>query len=135
MILAAQRARGQIAMGVAIGLSVAAIATVSGWAVKVALCAILLAIPALWWMLREPGRWLILFFVSALLLPPFPVDLGDAGPHVARLCLPVLISIFSFRRQADTDLSSSGSTREYSGARRGFSTRRVRWVICVRSFW
>ncbi len=85
MNVAVQRPRGQVAIGVAAGLSAALIATVSGVAMKAAICVLLAAIPALWWMLRQPGRWLIPFFVSALLLPPFPVDIGDAGPHVALL--------------------------------------------------
>jgi hypothetical protein len=46
---------------------------------------VLIAIPLLWWMLREPSRWLMLFFLSALLLPPLPLNIGDAGPHVAIL--------------------------------------------------
>ena len=74
---------GQIAAGALVGLCAALIAATPGVAVKVGVCVSILAIPVLWWMLREPGRWLVLFFISALLLPPLPVNLGDAGPHVA----------------------------------------------------
>ena len=85
MSFAAQRTRGQIAAGVLVGSCAALIAVRPGMAVKASLCAAMIAIPVLWWMLREPGRWLKLFFVSALLLPPLPVNIGDAGPHVAIL--------------------------------------------------
>jgi O-antigen ligase len=68
-----------------VGGYAALVALAPSLTMKAALCCLLLAIPAFWWMLREPGRWLILFFLSALLLPPFPVDIGDAGPHIALL--------------------------------------------------
>jgi O-antigen ligase len=77
--------RTQIAAGAVLGSFAALIALTPGVWGKAAACAVLIAIPALWWMLRAPGRWLMLFFVSALLLPPFPFALGDAGPHVALL--------------------------------------------------
>ncbi len=85
MNAAAERTRGQIAAGVGIGSYAALIAIAPSFAAKAALSAVAIAIPSLWWMLREPGRWLALFFVSALLLPPLPFELGDAGPHVALL--------------------------------------------------
>ena len=85
MSFAAERTRGQIAAGALVGSCAALIAVRPGFAAKAALCAVMIAIPALWWMVREPGRWLALFFVSALLLPPLPLNIGDAGPHVALL--------------------------------------------------
>jgi O-antigen ligase len=85
MNIAAERTRGQVVIGAAVGGCGALVALAPSLAMKAALCCLLLAIPTFWWMLREPGRWLILFFVSALLLPPFPVDIGDAGPHIALL--------------------------------------------------
>src|ERR1700733_1962737 len=85
MSFAAERTRGQIAAGAMVGACAAMIAVRPGFAMKAALCAGMIAIPVLWWMLREPARWLALFFVSALLLPPLPVNIGDAGPHVALL--------------------------------------------------
>jgi O-antigen ligase len=71
--------------GAGLGLMAAAIAVMPGVAFKAAACAALTAIPVCWWMLRESSRWLALFFLSALLLPPLPVDVGDAGPHIALL--------------------------------------------------
>lgn len=38
-----------------------------------------------WWTLTRPQRWLIVFFAAAILLPPFPINLGDSGPHPALL--------------------------------------------------
>ncbi|MGA3186033.1 MAG: O-antigen ligase family protein [Bryobacteraceae bacterium] len=85
MSFAAARGRGEIAAGAALGMCAALIAISPGIAIKAAACAAPMAILGLWWMLREPARWLALFFVSALLLPPLPIDLGNAGPHVALL--------------------------------------------------
>jgi O-antigen ligase len=85
MNFAAERTRGQIAAGAVLGSCAALIALTPSLAIKASVGAVLIAIPALWWMLREPGRWLAWFFVSALLLPPLPVNIGDAGPHVALL--------------------------------------------------
>ena len=85
MSFAAQRKRGEIAAGAFVGLCATLVAIRPGDAAKAAVCAAMIAIPVLWWMLREPARWLALFFVSALLLPPLPVNIGDAGPHVAIL--------------------------------------------------
>jgi hypothetical protein len=33
------------------------------------------------WTLARPGRWVLLFLTSVLLLPPLPIALGDSGPH------------------------------------------------------
>jgi O-antigen ligase len=85
MNFAEARIRGQIAAGAVVGSCAALIAVRPGFAIKAALCAVMIAIPLLWWMLRVPSRWLSLFFVAALLLPPLPVNIGDAGPHVAIL--------------------------------------------------
>jgi O-antigen ligase len=85
MSFGAERTRGQIVSGVVAGSCAAMIAVRPGFAAKAAVCALAIAIPVLWWVLREPGRWLMLFFVSALLLPPLPVNIGDAGPHISLL--------------------------------------------------
>ena len=88
MSFLAERPRSQITQimaGAAVGSCAALIAVMPGLGAKAAACAVLISIPAFWWMLREPSRWLALFFVAALLLPPLPVAIGDAGPHVAIL--------------------------------------------------
>jgi O-antigen ligase len=83
--LAAERTQGQMVAGAGLGSIAAVIAVMPGFALKAGAGAALASIPLCWWMLREPGRWLALFFLSALLLPPLPVDVGDAGPHIALL--------------------------------------------------
>lgn len=104
MSLSMERSRAQIVAGAAFGTCAALIACRPGLTVKIAACAVLIAIPTFWWMLREPSRWLTLFFVSALLLPPLPLNLGDAGPHVAILfaaCGLLIGLIHSIPIQAD----------------------------------
>ncbi len=71
--------------GAALGLYAAVVALAPGWGSKAVLCAPLIVIPIAWSVLRLPNRWLSLFFVCALLLPPLPIALGDSGPHVALL--------------------------------------------------
>ena len=38
-----------------------------------------------WWLLRAPERWIGAFLISALVLPPLPIELGNSGPHVCML--------------------------------------------------
>jgi hypothetical protein len=75
----------QILAGAAVGLYAAAIALAPGWGSKGILCAPLAAIPIACWLLSSPNLWLASFLGCALLLPPFPIALGDSGPHVALL--------------------------------------------------
>jgi O-antigen ligase len=35
------------------------------------------------WAFLDFGRWILLFFASAILLPPLPVSIGNSGPHVS----------------------------------------------------
>jgi hypothetical protein len=66
---------------------------VGAWAAAVALAPSLLvkscisipvALAALsFWVLNGPARWVILFLVAGILLPPLPVALGNSGPHPA----------------------------------------------------
>src|SRR6266496_461848 len=67
------------------GLWAAAIALAPGLVLKAALLAPALLIPLAWWTLLLPGRWISLFFATALLLPPLPIAIGDSGPHVCLL--------------------------------------------------
>ena len=62
------------------GASVA-LAPSPAWAI--ALIALLLVLPILWWTLSGPHRWLAVFFAAALLLPPLPIAIGNSGPHPA----------------------------------------------------
>jgi hypothetical protein len=52
---------------------------------QAALAAPAVAIPAGWWILSRPERWIGLFFLSALLSPPLPIAIGDSGPHICLL--------------------------------------------------
>lgn len=40
---------------------------------------------AAWWSILKPERWIALFFLLAILLPPLPVPFGNAGIHLAPL--------------------------------------------------
>jgi O-antigen ligase len=75
--------RRELLWGASLGLYAAVVALVPGFPWKVALCAPVVLVPAMWWMLGGATRWLALFFLSALLLPPLPIAIGNSGPHVA----------------------------------------------------
>ena len=66
------------------GAWAAAIALAPSLTLKAVLAAPALLIPTAWWTVLRPGRWLVLFLATALLLPPLPIPIGDSGPH---LCL------------------------------------------------
>jgi O-antigen ligase len=52
--------------------------------------AALLVVPAFaWWLLGHSYRWLVAFLLCSILLPPLPISMGDSGPHVAVLLLPI----------------------------------------------
>ena len=80
-----QRDRRHIFLGAGLGVYAAAIAVAPGVGMKAALSIPLVMIPLAWWILGSFNRWLTLFFLAALILPPLPVALGDSGPHVALL--------------------------------------------------
>jgi O-antigen ligase len=73
----------------ALGTWAAAVALAPGIALKLALAAPLPLAAALWWMVREPSRWMLLFFFCLLLTPPMPLPLGDSGVHAAPLIAAV----------------------------------------------
>ena len=75
--------RRTLALAVLVGGYAALVPLVSDWRVALALTAPLVLLPLFWWTIQTPARWLALFFFSALLLPPFPVAIGDSGPHIA----------------------------------------------------
>jgi len=63
---------------------------------KAVLAAPAVVLPGVWWTLSRPGRWLAAFLVTALLLPPLPIALGDSGPHVCMVfaALGLLAGLF-----------------------------------------
>ena len=64
-----------------LGCWAAAIALAPSLEMKAMLAAPAVALPVSWWTFLKPGRWLLLFFATALLLPPLPIPIGDSGPH------------------------------------------------------
>ena len=66
----------------ALGTYATLIALVPDAASRLALVAPALLIGVVWWTLAGgPGRWLLTFLCAAVLLPPLPIPIGDAGPH------------------------------------------------------
>jgi hypothetical protein len=45
----------------------------------------LILISGFWWMIAGAQRWIPILAVTATLLPPLPLPLGDSGPHPALL--------------------------------------------------
>ena len=80
---AAVDSRRTLGIAALLGGYAALLALSSNIRISVTLIAPLIAIPLLWWTIQTPARWLALFFLSALLLPPLPIAIGDSGPHVA----------------------------------------------------
>ncbi|HEY6339960.1 MAG TPA: O-antigen ligase family protein [Bryobacteraceae bacterium] len=72
----------QVAIAAALGCCAAAIALAPASASLVVTGAAAL-IPLVWWTLAAPGRWIAAFLISALILPPLPIALGNTGPHPA----------------------------------------------------
>ena len=71
----------QWVFALAFGGWAAAIALAPSAAMKAALAAPAMALPAAWWMFQRPARWLAVFFAAALLLPPLAAPIGNSGPH------------------------------------------------------
>jgi hypothetical protein len=86
----------------AVGLYAAAISLSPSSAWALALSAIPIAVIVVWWTIQTPGRWLGLFFASALLLPPLNLPLGNSGPHPALVAaiLGVFIGVLRVREWA-----------------------------------
>jgi O-antigen ligase len=70
---------------VLIGLWAAAIALAPDPATKALVAAPALIGAVAWWTLLAAERWLALFFFCAILLPPLPAPVGNAGVHIAPL--------------------------------------------------
>ena len=51
------------------------------------------------WLLRAPARWVIVFLIAAVALPPLPIAIGGSGPHPALLValLGLLAGLFFLR--------------------------------------
>jgi O-antigen ligase len=75
--------RSQWSAGLVLGVYAFAITFAPGLGAKALLCAPLLAIPLVWWLLSDTSHWVTGFFLTAWLLPPLPVALGNSGPHLS----------------------------------------------------
>jgi hypothetical protein len=71
-----------VAIAGTLGCCAAAIA-LAPTSVSLVLWGAVALIPLVWWTLAAPGRWIAAFLISALVLPPLPIALGDTGPHPA----------------------------------------------------
>jgi O-antigen ligase len=65
---------------------------------KLALLAAFTLLCTLAWMLNAPHRWIVAFLVSALVLPPLPIELGNSGPHICLLAALVGLLVGAARR-------------------------------------
>jgi O-antigen ligase len=77
--------RRELPAGAALGAYAGLIALVPETWQKIALCAPLAGIPLFVWLMSSATRWITVFLVFAWLLPPFPVAIGNSGPHLAVL--------------------------------------------------
>ncbi len=72
-------------LATALGAWAAAIAVAPSLTMKAVLAAPALLMALGGWTLQYPTRWVAAFFAAALLLPPLPIPIGDAGPHPSLL--------------------------------------------------
>jgi hypothetical protein len=95
-----RRPLSQFGIPLSIGIWAAALAVTPDFRVRLALLAIVLISPLLWWSLLSPSLWLKLFFLSAILLPPLPITLGGSNPHLSVLfaALGIFIGLLRYRR-------------------------------------
>jgi hypothetical protein len=72
----------QIAIAAALSCCAAAIALAPA-SISLVVAGAAALIPLIWWTLAAPDRWIAAFLISALVLPPLPIALGNTGPHPA----------------------------------------------------
>jgi len=72
-------------VSLSIGAYAALVAIAPTPRISAMLVAPLLLAAVAWWTLAHPHRWIIAFLVSAVVLPPLPIPMGDSGPHPALL--------------------------------------------------
>ena len=121
-----------------VAILAASIVLIPSTAVCLVLGGIVFAVPAAIWLFQTPFRWLTLFLLAALLLPPLPLSWGDSGPHIAILFAAagfwfgiVHFKAFSIRMDAvglsllallAVMLSSAGMAMFYSGPQIAFGS-------------
>jgi len=82
---AARRGPAEPLIALALGTTAAAFALSGSMALRCGIAGLACLFPFLQWVLSRPHRWIIVFFASAILLPPLPFPIGDSGPHPALL--------------------------------------------------
>jgi hypothetical protein len=80
---AVNRYRPQVWVPLSLGIWSAAIVLAPGGTARLAIALPVLLVAIGWWSILHPGRWLMLFFATALLTPPLPLAGGDSGVHLA----------------------------------------------------
>jgi hypothetical protein len=75
----------QLGPALLVGLLAAEFALIPGTKGRIVAGAAMVLLALLCWALLDFGRWLTLFFVSSILLPPLPVSIGNSGPHLSLL--------------------------------------------------
>ena len=81
-MIAIDRSRWQPWIPLSLGIWSAALALAPGGAVRLAIALPVVLIVIGWWSILRPGRWLMIFFATALLTPPLPFAGGDSGVHL-----------------------------------------------------
>lgn len=74
--------RWPLIAGPAIGTLAAAAAVGVRWEVQAGMATVALILPVVLWTFNGPLRWWWGFVVTSLLLPPLPLEFGNAGPHI-----------------------------------------------------
>jgi O-antigen ligase len=82
-MIAADRYWPEVWVPLCLGIWSAAIVLAPGGAARLAIALPVLLMAIGWWSILQPGRWLMLFFATALLTPPLPLPGGDSGVHLA----------------------------------------------------
>jgi len=90
-----------------IGAYAAAVAMAPTTTAKLVLGAPALVAPAMFWTIFAQRRWIAMFFVCALLLPPLPIPIGNTGPHPA-LAVAALGLCAGLLRLREWDLRRDG---------------------------
>jgi hypothetical protein len=80
-----------VSMAIGAYAALVAVMPAAKWA-AVLIAPLLLAYLA-WWTLARPHRWIGAFIATAMLLPPFPIPLGDSGPHPSLIFAALGISL------------------------------------------
>ena len=81
-MIESRRATLQTSIAILTGAYAALIAVMPNRNSAAAIAAPLVIVPVCCWILLKPARWVGAFIGAAILLPPFPLALGNSGPHV-----------------------------------------------------